>query len=49
MSKLNELRRTAGQNVKDSAGADRVDQPAGNAVVGRRNAGEGSSGVGTWP
>ena len=34
MSKLNELRRTASQNVKDSAGADRVDQPVGNAVVG---------------
>lgn len=33
MSKLDELRRTAGQNVKDSAGADRVDQPVGNAVV----------------
>jgi ParB family chromosome partitioning protein len=33
MSKLDELRRTAGQNVKDSAGADRVDQPGGNAVV----------------
>jgi hypothetical protein len=27
MSKLDELRRTAGQNIKDSAGADRVDQP----------------------
>ena len=27
MSKLEELRRTAGQNVKDSAGADRADQP----------------------
>jgi ParB family chromosome partitioning protein len=27
MSRLNELRRTAGQNVKDSAGADRADQP----------------------
>jgi ParB family transcriptional regulator, chromosome partitioning protein len=26
MSKLDELRRTAGQNVKDSAGADRADQ-----------------------
>jgi ParB family chromosome partitioning protein len=33
MSKLDELRRTAGQNVKDSAGADRVDRPGGNAVV----------------
>jgi len=34
MSKLDELRRTAGHNVKDSAGADRVDQPPGNAGVG---------------
>jgi ParB family transcriptional regulator, chromosome partitioning protein len=34
MSKLDELRRTAGHNVKDSAGADRVDQPLGNAGIG---------------
>jgi hypothetical protein len=27
MSKLDQLRRSAGQNVKDSAGADRVDRP----------------------
>jgi ParB family chromosome partitioning protein len=34
MGKLDELRRTAGHNVKDSAGADRVDQPAGTASIG---------------
>lgn len=34
MSKLDELRRTAGQNVKDSAGADRADQSAPVAGVG---------------
>ena len=34
MSKLDELRRTAGQNVKDSAGADRVDQPGATAGGG---------------
>src|SRR4051812_13935212 len=33
MSKLDELRRTAGQNVKDSAGADRADAPAVAAGV----------------
>lgn len=32
MSKLDELRRTAGQNVKDSAGADRVESTAGHAI-----------------
>jgi ParB family chromosome partitioning protein len=32
MSKLDELRRTAGQNVKDSAGAARVDEPV--AITG---------------
>jgi ParB family chromosome partitioning protein len=34
MSKLDELRRTAGQNVKDSAGASRVDRAAGDLVSG---------------
>jgi ParB family chromosome partitioning protein len=34
MSKLDELRRTAGHNVKDSAGAGRVDQPAGTTSIG---------------
>ena len=34
MSKLDELRRTAGQNVKDSAGADRADQPGPTAGGG---------------
>jgi ParB family chromosome partitioning protein len=33
MSKLDELRRTAGQNVKDSAGADRTDIPVVAASV----------------
>ena len=34
MSKLDELRRTAGQNIKDSAGADRVERPEANAAGG---------------
>ena len=39
MSKLDELRRTAGLNVKDSSGADRAELPEGNATGG----GAGSS------
>jgi ParB family chromosome partitioning protein len=34
MGKLDELRRTAGPNVKDSAGADRADRPEGGVVTG---------------
>lgn len=34
MSKLDELRRTAGLNVKDSSGADRAELPEGNATGG---------------
>ena len=50
MSKLDELRRTAGQNVKDSAGADRAEQPGGKRRRGRAGvAGAASSGAGTWP
>jgi ParB family chromosome partitioning protein len=34
MSKLDELRRSAGKNVKDSAGADRVEEPAASSGGG---------------
>jgi ParB family chromosome partitioning protein len=34
MSKLDELRRTAGQNIKDSAGADRVEKSDANVASG---------------
>jgi ParB family chromosome partitioning protein len=34
MSKLEELRRTAGQNVRDSSGAGRADQPEGDVAAG---------------
>jgi ParB family transcriptional regulator, chromosome partitioning protein len=34
MGKLDELRRTAGQNIKDSAGADRVERPEANVTGG---------------
>jgi ParB family chromosome partitioning protein len=34
MSKLDELRRSAGQNVRDSAGADRAEVPAAAAATG---------------
>jgi ParB family transcriptional regulator, chromosome partitioning protein len=41
MSKLDELRRTAGQNVKDSSGADRAEQPGGHVAGGAPNRWQG--------